>query len=47
MSLRLPTTAERSEYAHRSSRGIRPVSVEFILRNSQLTVCIEDIGERD
>lgn len=31
--LRLPPTAERSEHAHGSSRSVRPVSVEFILRN--------------
>jgi hypothetical protein len=45
--LRLPPTAERSEYTHGSSRSVCPVGVEFILRDQQLTVCIEDIGERD
>jgi hypothetical protein len=43
----LPPTTERSEYAHGGSRSVRSVSVEFILSDQQLTVCIEDIGESD
>ena len=47
MDLETPTPAERSEYAHGSSRCVRSVSVEFILSNQQLTVVIADIGESD